>query len=66
MFTQFILAIGKFFQWTFQFLPPIGDFMNWVFAFIGILLLVGWTLVLVRLGDGDDRPYEPKSKFPYL
>ncbi len=66
MWTDLILAIGKFFKWSFQLLPPIGDFMNWVFTIIGTVLLVGWTVVLIRLGDGEDKEYKPKDKFPFM
>ncbi len=66
MWTNFLLGVGKLFQWSFQILPPIGNFMNWVYTIVGVILLVVWTLVLVRLGDGEDKRYEPKNKFPYF
>ncbi len=66
MWTDFILALSKFFKWSFGILPVVGPFLDWVFAIIGMALLIGWTTVLARLGDGEDREFKPKNKFPFM
>ena len=45
--TNFIYAIGDFFEFIFQFMPLIGDYMNYFYIIVISVFLIVWTIKMI-------------------
>lgn len=46
--TEFVYALGEFFQWTFTLLQAGENKVNWLFIVIGSAMLLGWIVLQLR------------------